>query len=212
MQVCRTAYTYNVPCRQQACRMVLTHSILLVWFTVLTHSISCRYGVLYSHPVYILQVWCTVVIPCVHPAGMLYTNPMCTSCRYGVLYLHTAYPCRYGVPCILQVWCTVLIPDVRGTILKCGILWVLAHYESCILRTGTHGTLWAWCSTVLIPSILQLWCTVLTHCGSCRYDVVYWHTVDPAGIWYTVLIHCVSCRYCTHILCIFCRYGVLIRC
>jgi hypothetical protein len=82
----------------------LAEPTVQVWRTVLipcVHPASCRYGVLYSYPVYILQVWCT--------------HTLCTSCRYGVLYSYRVYAYFTSAGmyytctlCILSVWHTIL--------------------------------------------------------------------------------------------------------
>jgi hypothetical protein len=124
--------------------------------------------VYYTHTLCILQVQCTVVIPCVHHAGMVYYTP--TLCNYvhpaGMVYSYPVY--------ILQVWRyyihTLCTSYLAGMVYYTHTLYTMyaapPHWY-----TGRTGMVY--CTHTLF--ILQVWCAVLTYyiCGALGSKVVY---------------------------------------
>jgi hypothetical protein len=78
-----------------------THTlcILQIWCTVLTHGVSCRYGVLYSYTVYHAGMAYFTHTLCILAGMVYYTHTLCILAGMAY-YTHTL--------CILQVWCTIV--------------------------------------------------------------------------------------------------------
>jgi hypothetical protein len=153
---------------------------------------QCRYGVLYSYPVYIIHppgmVYYSYAVYIIHPAGMAYcTHTLCTSF-------------------ILQVWRTVLICFVHHSSCACryGVLYSFAvsilhpaGMTRTVLICCEHPAGMAYCTHTLCT---PYWYFTHTLCTSCKYGVLYPYPVSCRYVLYLHTVYPASLAHCTHII------------